>query len=442
MPLSRSTTHEVSLSSWSLLRDLPYGLRIELTLSCRKDKALVHILDSMVRLENKVNHLISNRQTHAPSGFSADDFLVRSPDPHPSQPAGLRLQDLDIEQGFFPNLYQTRWHLTVPHRVILWPSVHTLLSESSAQTASDLRSIASRGMSWLLKQEIHRHSEPLPHDAVAPPPHLDLWQIQKLSEAYFNTYNKFCPILDRATFADSVVALAWRNAMQSTDSATILTLLVCALGQMGLEGVAGEPIAVVNGVPSGFRGGTVTMPPGLDMFNEARRRLAFTPTHTLERVQILLLQATYYEANARHLDFWQSIHAASMTCQVLIHTHEIDWQSAKGDLIKRAYWACALHEDLYHRDLDLPRSGIHTLEDRVVLPHFHNMNGGSSESSNGSGDRDMLCRYHFLAMISMRSVITRIHDVVHRGEFSPPCDGVGILWLRYLLTYRSADRII
>jgi len=390
-----------------------------LTLACRKDKTLVHILDSMVRLENKVDHLISNRQTQVPSGFSGDDFFGRSPDPPPAQPNGLRLQNSDIESGFYPNLAQTRWRLTVPHRVILWPGVYTLLKESSAQTASDLRSIASKGTSWLLKQEIHKHPEPLPYDAAAVAPLLEIWQIQELTEVYFNSYNKFCPILDRATFVDGVVALAWQNRMQSTDSATILTLLVCALGQIGLEGVVGEPIAVSNGVASGFRGGTSAMPPGLDMFNEARRRLAFTPTHTLERVQILLLQATYYEATARHLDFWQSIHAASTTCQVLIHTHEIDWQSASGDLIKRAYWACALHEDLYHRDLDLPRSGIHTLEDRVVLPHFHNMNGGSTVSPGGSGDEDMLCRYHFLAMISMRSVLTRIHDVVHRGRSCP-----------------------
>lgn len=415
MPLSGNATDEVSLMESSPRLDSAYrSYRIGLTTPCRKDKTLVHIMDSMVRLENKVDHLISNRQAQAPSGFVGDDSLGRSPEVPTVQASGLRLQDIDIEHGFFPNLYQTRWRLTVPHRVILWPSVHTLMSESSAQTASDLRSIASKGTSWLLKQEIHKYSEPLPQDAAAAAPPLNLWQIQELSDVYFNSYNKFCPILDRATFVDNVVAVAWQNYMQATDSATILTLLVCALGQVGLEGVVGEPIAVSNGVASGFRGGTVTMPPGLDMFNEARRRIAFAPTHTLERVQILLLQATYYGATARHLDFWQSIHAASMTCQVLIHTHDIDWQSAKGDLIKRAYWACALHEDLYHRDLDLPRSGIHTLEDRVVLPHFHNMKGNSSEES--SGDRDMLCRYHFLAMISMRSVITRIHDVVHRGE--------------------------
>ncbi|KAK5127671.1 hypothetical protein LTR08_004352 [Meristemomyces frigidus] len=57
-----------------------------------------------------------------------------------------------------------------------------------------------------------------------------------------------------------------------------------------------------------------------------------------------------------------------MARQVLIRCQNIDWASTEGDLIKRAYWTCILAEDLYHFDLDMPRTGIHTLEDKNHRP--------------------------------------------------------------------------
>ena len=82
---------------------------------------------------------------------------------------------------------------------------------------------------------------------------------------------------------------------------------------------------------------------GARIFNEARKRVGFIASqNTLENVQIMLLQATYHEATARHLDFWRLTIMASMACQVLIKCQPIEWQSHHGDLVKRAYWTCVL----------------------------------------------------------------------------------------------------
>ncbi len=99
----------------------------------------------------------------------------------------------------------------------------------------------------------------------------------------------------------------------------VLALLVFALGKVAIDGVFQRPISTTQGQPSGFRGGSVSEPPGLAMFNEALRWHGFVASLTsLENVQMLLLEATYYETHARHLQFWRCAVAASTACQVVI----------------------------------------------------------------------------------------------------------------------------
>jgi len=318
----------------------------------------------------------------------------------------------------------------VPHKVILWPSIYIHLINSGIGATSDLQFILQEGTPWFIRQEMTKHPLPLPFDAGLPSvqltepseggyssrtafPTLTISQIQEYSDAYFNTFNVLCPILNQDAFMDDVVARLVREGYADGDPSSVLALMVFALGKVAVDGVFGQPISVQADSPSGFRGGTIDKPPGIELFNEARRRIGFVMTLcSLENVQILLLQATYYEANARHLEFWRCTVAASMACQVLIRCQSIDWSSQEGDMIKRAYWACILSEDLYHLDLDLPQTGIHTLEDEVPLPYFHE----AQEPQRGAGravDERSHFQYHFLAMIALRRLIARIHGVIH-----------------------------
>jgi hypothetical protein len=64
---------------------------------------------------------------------------------------------------------------------------------------------------------------------------------------------------------------------------------------------------------------------------------------------------------------------------------------------------------MYHLELDLSQTGIHTLEDQVPLPYFH-----GSESNYGSpSDEKSHFQYHFLAMIALRRLVARIHESIH-----------------------------
>ena len=112
------------------------------------------------------------------------------------------------------------------------------------------------------------------------------------------------------------------------DPQDIIALLVFVHEQIAVEGVFGNVISSHNSTLSGFRGGTAERPPGIGIFNEVRRRLGLIVNIcTLEGVHIMLLQATYYEANSRNLDYWRCTVAAPVEMQVLIRCHGIDWQS-------------------------------------------------------------------------------------------------------------------
>ncbi|KAH0238909.1 hypothetical protein KCV00_g10436, partial [Aureobasidium melanogenum] len=113
------------------------------------------------------------------------------------------------------------------------------------------------------------------------------------------------------------------------------------------------------------------------------------------------------------MDFWRATVAASTSCQILIKCESIDWSTPRADLIKRAYWACVLSEgSMYHLELDLSQTGIHTLEDQVPLPYFH----GSENNYGSPTDEKSRSQYHFLAMIALRRLVAQIHESIHRSS--------------------------
>ena len=409
---------------------------------------MVHILDTLARLENKFDNLAMTRGSSGTPGDVNSPGFGGSPTSGASSAAsfmrgpGSRSKDSESTQSknLPSELQQFYQHLTVPHKIMLWPSIYIHLINSGISGAGDLQHILQEGTPWFIRLELNKHPSPLPSDVGLPCfavnvgaadhgrssnvafPTLTVQQIQEYSDAYFNTFNVLYPLLNRDAFMNEVVARLLREGYGDGDVGSVLALLVFALGQVAIEGVFDRPVSVVNSQPSGIRGGSDDRPPGLELFNEARRRVGFVATMcSLENVQILLLQATYYESAARHLDFWRSTVAASMACQVLIKCQPIDWSSANGDLIKRAYWTCILSEDLYHLDLDLPQTGIHTLEDEVPLPYFYetqdeHSTGSPMQPSASNSEERSHYQYHFLAMIALRRLIARIHGVIHECE--------------------------
>lgn len=113
--------------------------------------------------------------------------------------------------------------------------------------------------------------------------------MQRLSKAYFDSFNLLCPVLDRHSFLSSTLPSVFSEGF-SQDMASTIAFLVFALGEVALTGSSGPPVHANNGRPSGVKGGSKDIPPGLDFFNEARKRMGFNLTDcSIENVQIFLL---------------------------------------------------------------------------------------------------------------------------------------------------------
>lgn len=113
----------------------------------------------------------------------------------------------------------------------------------------------------------------------------------RLANSYFDTFNLIYPFMDRQTFlSETMIKVSSEGFNGDTDS--VIALLVLALGELAAEGIRGMPLGSYNGRNSGLRGGTLERPPGLALFNEARKRIGFVLTECdLENVQIFSLAA-------------------------------------------------------------------------------------------------------------------------------------------------------
>lgn len=120
-------------------------------------------------------------------------------------------------------------------------------------------------------------------------PGLNWDSMQRLCKAYFDTFNLAFPILDRHSFMTMTMPAIFNEGFNQDINST-LAFLVFALGDVALAGTDGLPIHATNGHPSGVKGGSKDKPPGLDFFNEARKRMGFNLTDcNLENVQIFTL---------------------------------------------------------------------------------------------------------------------------------------------------------
>lgn len=376
-------------------------------------------------------NLMDESEKH--SGMSLSPSAFRHPD----------LDDLQINEN--PRR-DSQPYIGVSHGVLLWPEVFSHIRESGLAPAAalDLQCTVRLGSAWLLQRETSKDRSKLPcniglsssttNTGSVVFPSLTIQQVNEYSSAYFNTFNVLVPLLDLDLFMDGIVARLLRDGYRD-DPGSVLALLVFALGQLAIEGVTGHPTWVSNNEFSGFRGGTVEKPPGIGLFNEARRRIGTVTTQPcLENVQILLLQATYFESSARHLSFWSSTNAASLACMCLIRSQQIDWASLYGDFVKRAYWGCVLHERLFDLEFRVISTGIEILQDQIPLPHCHGMvqregsPGHSPPKTSLVSDvnRDDNPAFHLVAMITLSSLIRRAEDTIHGYE--PGVSETELLW--------------
>ncbi|RAL63268.1 hypothetical protein DID88_004345 [Monilinia fructigena] len=112
----------------------------------------------------------------------------------------------------------------------------------------------------------------------------------------------------------------------------------------------------------------------------------------------------YYQSCSRHMEFWRAMISASSACNILITSDNIDWESPRGDLIKRAYWHCATMETTLHLDMDLPLTSIMNLEQRIALPLFKS----TYCEEDFEGDQKSHWQAHNSSVLALRRICIHI----------------------------------
>lgn len=132
--------------------------------------------------------------------------------------------------------------------------------------------------------------------------------MENLANAFFSTFWMCYPIVDQQPFMTEILGSITRDGFTDSIQST-LALLVLALGEMAILGTQGAPVSTPSSPqPSGVKGGAPSHPPGLALYNEARRRMGFYLAEcSLEVVQVFSL-AGY--VNNDHLEQHFSEYAA------------------------------------------------------------------------------------------------------------------------------------
>ncbi|CAK7225536.1 hypothetical protein SBRCBS47491_005921 [Sporothrix bragantina] len=235
----------------------------------------------------------------------------------------------------------------------------------------------------------------------------------RLSSAYFDSFNYIAPIVDRQTFLTSTLPGVLEEKNQGShllrdndsESAAALVFLVAALGDVAMANAQGAPVlGSLNSL--GVKGGTVSHPPGITLFNEARRRMGFVMgTCSLESVQIHALAGIYCSTCLRHMEYWRYTTAASLACQALITSKPAELSSPRADLIRQIFWYCLIVETHFNLELGLPLTGLDRFEDRVGLPSF----SGPYSQDDYLANQASHFQEHFASQIVLRRLCVAFH---------------------------------
>ena len=126
---------------------------------------MVHILESLARLENKFDDLSMGPSGSSNSSSDARSPAMRANDSRTSQSMGGHLREVDKETraaSLAESLQERYQHLTVPHKVMLWPAIYVHLINSGIPAASDLQHVLQEGTPWFIRQELHKRPQGLP----------------------------------------------------------------------------------------------------------------------------------------------------------------------------------------------------------------------------------------------------------------------------------------
>lgn len=374
------------------------------------------VFNTLRRMELKIDGLsttITTKPRPDPDGSRHDSSLPQTESPY-------HMDSVPSHHSISSPLSNTRQSNPRPsgqlvlsfsaHQTIHWPGVQALLPHGLASTVRSLEKSYPTQLESAqlpLSPIVSAHHVPLTGDWLAS---LSLTCVKDLSNAYFDTFNRVYPFIDRDFYFLRTLAVVVREGF-GYDIESCLVLNVMALGCMGLKayeegGFTTTHHTSINALIRHVMDEEIS---GLSFFNEARRRVGLCLCdHDFQASQYYLTSAVFFAQIMRPVDEWMMTGRAAVVCTAFWKCPPEPLDEWLADMQSRVFWCSLMLESVIVQELELPASGLKAWEDDVPLPKFTTYPYANSTRAQQADDS--VYHYHFLAQIAQRIILNRIRD--------------------------------
>ncbi|OQN96044.1 hypothetical protein B0A48_17844 [Cryoendolithus antarcticus] len=180
-----------------------------------------------------------------------------------------------------------------------------------------------------------------------------------------------------------------------------IVLLVLALGQAAHSGLSISRLPVDQ------------VPPGMAYFSAAWNLLPSLLTRNdVLSTQCHILASAYLLYLVRPLEAWNLLHNTSMKVQLLLSSSS-SVPSQLRELGVRLYWNTLMIESDLLAEMDLPHSGVVSLEENMRLPRSFPYDSTMASLEELPGSDEL---WYFLAEIALRRLLNRVSHLIYNTE--------------------------
>nr|OQO19627.1 hypothetical protein B0A51_13814 [Rachicladosporium sp. CCFEE 5018] len=228
---------------------------------------------------------------------------------------------------------------------------------------------------------------------------LDFSAAHAYARAFFERVNVWYACVDPATWH-----AYYHNAMASSFCSlpdSCIVLLVLALGQAAHSGLSISRLPVDQ------------VPPGMAYFSAAWNLLPSLLTRNdVLSTQCHILASAYLLYLVRPLEAWNLLHNTSMKVQLLLSSQS-SVPSQLRELGVRLYWNTLMIESDLLAEMDLPHSGVVSLEENMRLPRSFPYDSTMASLEELPGSDEL---WYFLAEIALRRLLNRVSHLIYNTE--------------------------
>ncbi|KAL4992664.1 hypothetical protein BDW68DRAFT_195121 [Aspergillus falconensis] len=345
------------------------------------------ILDVVLRSENMLRAMSGHLHTLLGPTSPVDPRIASSPLAFFSPPTIDTTHRPPSSPDQISNAILPQFHSSTTESILAWPHF------------KDLQALRRNYRGSVFQLESQR--APFRHRSSGVLPYMGQEELDCVLGSFERNVNFWYPTLSRATRTEVEVRVLSNSLDEDIDSC--LALLVMALG------CASELVRCVTTDSSDTldtKQHRWQLLSGL-YFNLAFRKIYLAQAEcSTEAVQCLFYTALFFAFLQRPIQAWSFISAAATKCRLLLSYSTSDFPSEKLECLRRIFWSCYILESDYLAELAaLPHTGIAEIESSIPLPGQYHTHASSTAEEESS--------LYFLACISMRRLLNRVHDLLY-----------------------------